>query len=176
MKIMGAWDELDTLITIDVDTSELNEASSVLDDYFTTELADYFNDLTEDMETGSRKVVEDLATRNRSFQQQIINDVCDNPSGMLASSIQEEAQDEYTYLIGTIINDIYPLCVEKGRGPVYPINAQALAFYSSDGELIFRKSVGLAKPRPFVAPAFERTLDITDTMLIEYIGGEMDKC
>ena len=75
-------------------------------------------------------------------------------------------------MIGTIINHIYPLSVEYGRGPVYPIRAKALAFYSDSGELIFRKSVGPAKPRPFVAPAFEKTVDIADEIMLRYFGRE----
>ena len=170
---MGAWDELDTLITVDMD-SDIDDAINRVDDYFTEEVAEYLADIKDAVEEGSRKGVEDLATRNRSFQQQIIRDVCDNPSGMLASSIMEEEQDEYSWLICTTINHIYPLCVEKGRGPVYPIKAKALAFYSPDGELIFRKSAGPAKARPFVAPAFDRTLEITETIMLEYIGGALE--
>ena len=173
---MGAWDELDTQISVNVDTSDIHNASSRLDDFFTAEIAEYLEDLEEAVEEGSRQGISDLAGRNRSFQQQIINDVCDNPSGMLASSIQEEEQDEYTYLIGTIINEIYPMSIEYGRGPVYPIRARALAFYAPTGELVFRMSAGPSKPRPFVAPAFDRTLDIAENIMLEYVGGAVDKC
>ena len=70
---------------------------------------------------------------------------------------------------GTRINHIYPMSVEYGRGPVYPIRAKALAFYLN-GELVFRKSVGPAKPRPFVAPAYEVTGQIADEIVLRKIN------
>ena len=169
---MGAWDRLDTEISVETDTSDLDTAISNCDEYFTEDIKEYLQDLKKDVEEGSKNAVHDLAVRNRSFQQQIIAEVCTNPSGMLSSSIQEEEVGERTWLIGTIINHIYPLAVEYARGPVHPIRAKALVFYSDSGELIFRKSVGPAKARPFVAPAFEKTVDIADEIMLRYFGRE----
>lgn len=167
---MGAWDELDTEISAELDLTGLDVLEEVLndDEYGIFEPAlDYIDKLRNGIDEGTKRGVGEIAGRNRSFQEQIIYEVCDNPSGMLASSINDEQQSEYSYLVGTIINHIYPMCVEYGRGEVYPVRAKALAFYL-DGELVFRKSVGKAEPRPFVAPAYEKTNDIAkDLMLLE---------
>lgn len=167
---MGAWEELDTEISIEVDTSDL-EAILDIDDEF-----DIFEPVTKSLEKfienihdGSKEAVDDISDRNKSFQGQIISQVCDNPSGMLASSIQkEEVNDGYGFIVGTIINHVYPMAVEYGRSEVYPINAKALAFYYK-GELIFRKRVGEAKPRPFVAPAYEKTDSIAEEIVLRKI-------
>ena len=167
MIILGAWDELDTEISVDVDTSDLDGLQSLDDPYgIFDDIANYAVDLSEAVHNGSKRGVEEIAVRNRSFQQQIIAEVCDNPSGMLASSIQEEeGNNGYTFIVGTILNHIYPMSVEYGRSEVYPVRAKALAFYLN-GELVFRKSVGRAEPRPFVAPAYEKTDDIAEELML----------
>ena len=172
---MGAWDELDTEISVTLDTSGLDDLMDSLDfDDVFEPLYETLDNLKTGLDDGSKEGVEDIANRNRSFQEQFINEVCDNPSGMLASSIDVEEQDEYTYLIGTMINHIYPMAVEYGRSEVYPIRAKALAFYY-DGELIFRKKVGPAKPRPFVAPAFEKTNDVAEEIMLRKIEIAIDR-
>lgn len=167
---MGAWSELDTEISAEVDTTDLNGIINLDDPYGIFEdTKKGASELIKAIEDGTKRGLEDIAVRNRSFQQQIIAQVCDNPSGMLASSIQEENEDEYKWIVGTILNHIYPMSVEYGRGPVYPINAKALAFYL-DGVLVFRKSVGPAKPRPFVAPAYEKTADISEELMLRWVN------
>lgn len=171
---MGAWDELDIEISVHLDTTELDDVINFIESEHPDGALDGHKEvaiqLKHGWEEGSKRAVEDIANRNRSFQDQVIWDVCDNPSGMLASSIDVEAIDEYTYLVGTRINHIYPMALEFGRGPIEPINAKALAFYSDTGELIFRKRVGEAKPRPFVAPAYEDSLGNAKRIMMEYIG------
>lgn len=167
---MGAWEELDTEISIDVDTSDLEQILNLDDEFGILEpVQESVNRLISNIHDGSKEAVDDISDRNKSFQEQIISEVCDNPSGMLASSIQkEEINEGYGFIVGTILNHIYPMSVEYGRGPVYPIHAKALAFYY-DGELVFRKSVGPAKPRPFVAPAYEKTSIIAEEIVLRKI-------
>ena len=171
---MGAWDELDTEISVEVDTTELEDLKFLLEtediDGIFDGAVDYVDKLITGFHEGSQEGVQDIAERNRSFQDQIISEVCDNPSGMLASSIYAEEVDEYTYLVGTTINHIYPMALEFGRGPVYPIRAKALAFYAPSGELVFRKSAGPARPRPFVAPAFDRTSQIAEEIMLRKVN------
>lgn len=164
---MGAWKELDTTIVAEVDTSDL-EALANLDDEFGIfeSLEPIVEDLKTSIHQGSSNGVAFLSNFNRSIQEQYINDNCKNPSGMLASSIYDMEKTPYEHEIGTTISHIYPLTVEFGRGPVYPIRAKALAFYSDDGELIFRKSVGKAEARPFVAPAYDDTDHIAETIMV----------
>ena len=173
---MGAWDELDTEFTVIVELDDLDKINDLDDPYGIFEtVQEYCANLKEAVDYGSKLGIKDLAGRNRSFQEQIILASCKNPSGMLASSINDEQQDDYTYLVGTIINHIYPMCLEFGRGPVYPIRAKALAFYADSGELIFRKSVGPAKPVPFVAPAYDKADAIAEQIMLAHVGQEMSK-
>jgi hypothetical protein len=50
-------------------------------------------------------------------------------------------------------NVFYLRLLEKGRGPIRARNAQALRFVIG-GRVLFRKSVGPAPARPFMAPSF----------------------
>ena len=164
---MGAWEELDTEFNLNIELSDLDTLNEGTGDL------GIFDDITDDLKTkinaGSKRGMSELAKRNVSFQEKWINQNCKNPSGMLASSIDVE-EGEYTAITGTRINDIYPMSIEYGRSAIYPVHAKALAFYADNGELIFRKSAGEAKPRPFVAPAYEDTLDIAE----EIIGLEIE--
>ena len=169
---MGAWEELDTEISVIVDNSELdNMVESLNDEDGVFEpLYDIVENLKSGIEEGSKKGVEDLARRNKSFQEQYITKRCKHQTGRLQSSIQEEEiEGGFGYIVGTIIDEVYPMAVEYGRGPVYPINAKALAFYADSGELVFRKSVGPADPRPFVAPAYVDTTSIAEEIMLIYV-------
>lgn len=169
---MGAWDELDTEISVEVETDELDTAIDLCDEYFTEEIKDYLVNIKEGVDEGSKQGVQDIAVRNRSFQQQLITDLGEHPyaSGMLGSSITEEEQDEYTYLVGTRINHIYPMAVEYGRKEVVPVTAKVLFFYALSGEPVFTKYAGPAEPRPFVAPAYEKTNNLAEELMLRYIG------
>ena len=173
---MGAWSELDTEVEVIFNDKNIESAISTLDDdELFEDVTDYLKKLRTAFDTGSKQAVEDISKRNRSFQQQIISEVCDNPTGMLSSSINIERKSEYSYLIGTIINHIYPMSLEKGRKGFGAIRAKALAFYASNGALIFRKRVGPAKPRPFVAPAYRKTKSIARGIVVRKIGENLKK-
>ncbi len=164
---MGAWKELDTEIGVELDLSELDELINTNDEVFEP-LKPIASDLKNAITNGSKRGVLEVAKKNISFQENFINANCTNPSGMLASSIDYTGGDT-TYVTGTRINDIYPMSVEYGRRGFGPIHAKALAFYIG-GELLFRKSVGPAKPRPFVAPAYEKTDSISEELIVLEIG------
>ena len=167
---MGAWEELDTEITVDNDFTLLDNLLSIDDPYDIFEpLKKEVSDLRNNIDKGSRKAVSDLAKRNVSFQEKWINKNCKNPSGMLASSIDIEGGD-YSYITGTRFNHVYPMSIEYGHREIYPIRAKALAFYDESGELIFRKKVRATKPRPFVAPAYDDTEKIAETIMVLEIG------
>lgn len=168
---MGAWEELDTEINIEVDTTELDNILGFDDEFGIFDpLKETVEKLITNINDGAKEAANDIASRNKSFQGQIISAVCKNPSGMLASSIQkEEINGGYGFIVGTVINHIYPMALEFGRKPLVPIRAKALAFYADSGELIFRKSVGEAPPRPFVAPAYTLTESIADEIVLRKI-------
>lgn len=169
---MGAWDELDTEISVEVETDDIDFAIDLCDEYFTDDIREHLERVKKGIEDGSREGVADIAVRNRSFQQQLITDLSVHPyaSGMLGSSIVEEEQDEYTWLVGTRINHIYPMAVEYGRDAVEPVNAKVLFFYALSGEPVFTKHVGPAEPRPFVQPAYDKTDNIAEELMLRYIG------
>lgn len=172
---MGAWEELDTEISVELDFSDLDElVSEFAGDEVFSDLSNYVEKLKTGWDKGSQKAVAELSNRNRSFQELYINRNCKNPSGMFASSITVIENSNYSYTIGTIINEIYPMSIEFGHREIVPVNAKALAFYSDSGELIFRKRVSSTNPRPFVAPAYEDTLKITHDFFMLEINHVID--
>lgn len=168
---MGAWKELDTEISIDVDTSDLEQILNLHDEFGIFEpIQETVTKLIKNVHDGSKEAVEDIARRDKSFQEQIIAEKCKNPSGLLQSSIHaQKINDGYGFIVGTVIKHIYPMALEFGRKPLVPVKAKALAFYADSGELLFRKSVGEAKPRPFVAPAYEKTSNIAEEIMLRKI-------
>ena len=172
---MGAWDELDTEISAEVDTSDIDTALSLCDEYFLEDVTEHLNELKKGMEDGTKEGLQDIAGRNRTFQQQLITDLEQHPyaSGMLGSSITEEQQDEYTWLIGTRINHIYPMAVEYGRKGFSAEPGKVLWFYALSGEIVFTKHVGPAKPRPYVQPAYDKTEQIAEELMLRYVGRNM---
>lgn len=167
---MGAWDELDTLISVDVDTTDLDDLSNLDDPYGIIKdcVVEEAEKIKKAIDEGSQKGVKFLANFNRSQQQRILQG-CKRPEGRLSSSINDEMVTPYSFLIGTSITEIYPLSIEFGRGPVYPKPPRTrLRFYGEDGYLIYPKMAGPAQARPYVAPAYEDTSEIAeDIMLIE---------
>lgn len=168
---MGAWDELNTEISVENDFTDLDNLLSLDDELGIFEpVHKIVDDLKSAIDEGSQRGVFELAKRNISFQEKWINQNCKNPSGILATSIDYEEEGDYSFITGTRINDIYPMSVEYGRSEVYPITAKALAFYADSGELLFRKWVRKAEPRPFVAPAYDDTVEITETIMVDEIA------
>jgi len=173
---MGAWDELDTEISVEVDTTDLEELLYLDDEWGIFEPVEKIAlDLKTNIEEGSKNGVEDLAKRNVSFQEKWINKNCKNPSGILASSIDIEG-DEYEYITGTRINHIYPMSVEYGAD-IYPVVAKALRFPAPpdwDGDTDEDGFVFLSeahpKPHPFVAPAYDDTDKIAEQIMVMEIG------
>ncbi len=168
---MGAWEQLDTRISIELELDELESAISSCNGDYLDDVMEYLIEVKENIEKGSQEAVHLLAVSNRSFQQQLLSDLSLHPyaSGTLSSSIVEEQEDEYSWLIGTTITHFYPLTVEFGRGEIRPVNAKALVFYSLSGELVFTKYVRPSEPKPFVAPAYENSLKEAETVVIECI-------
>lgn len=167
---MGAWKELDTLIEVENDFTDLDNILSINDEYGIFDpVKEEIQDLKNKIDDGSKRAVYELAKKNVSFQEKWINNNCKNPSGILASSI-DYTGDDYSYITGTRINHIYPMSVEYGHTDIYPIHAKALAFYDDSGELIFRKHVKPTNPRPFVAPAYDDAVQITEEIMLLEIG------
>lgn len=169
---MGAWDELDNIISAELDLSDLDDFLKMDDPYGILEpLEPIVEDLKTTINQGSVKAVEYLSNFNRSQQELYINKNCKNPSGMLASSITDIEDTPFMHTVGTIINHVYPMSVEFGHDDIYPVEAKALAFYYK-GELIFRKHVRdtFDTPRPFSQPAYDDTDKIAEKIMVMEIA------
>lgn len=165
---MGAWKELDTQIEAEFNFSELDELINLSDSIGVyAPLKEVARQLKTQFQKGAKRGVQEIAKRNKSFQEKWINKNCKNPSGMLASSIGMTGSD-YSIIVGTTINHVYPMSLEYGHKDIYPIRAKALAFYADSGELIFRKHVGntFNRKRPFVKPAYNDTQKIAEKLMM----------
>ena len=175
---MGAWDELDTEISADVDLNAIDDAILNLmdDEYGIFEPAiEILEEWKTTIDEGSKRGVKEIAGKLRSFQEQALGDLNQHPysQGILETSIEDEELDEYTYLVGTTITHFYPLCVEFGRSEIEASPGKALAFYSLSGELVFAKRVGAAELRPFVAPSYDKADSIATTLMLYEINHEL---
>lgn len=172
---MGAWDELDTLVTAVNDTSALDDLINVCED---SDFGDIFQPAIEQAEAFKTAIEEGteqglLITANKmvSMEQTEILDTGKHPysQGVLGTSIEAEEKGD-GYLIGTTINHIYPMSVEYGAD-IYPTTASVLRVHESqvidwDGEpdeegYYYFKEAHI-KPKPFVEPAFERLVDLIE--------------
>ncbi len=168
---MGAWDELDTELTVVNDVSALDDLCDVCND---SEFGDIFEDVKEIAENlktavdeGSKDGLEITAKRLMSREQRYASDKShraedSRASGLLASSIQIEGSD-YQYTVGTSISEIYPMSVEYGRSEVHPNPPNTrLRFYGKDGYLIYPLFSSEAPPYPFVQPAYDEIVDLIE--------------
>lgn len=172
---MGAWNELDTEVSVDVDTSDLEQILNLDENIFAPVIAKA-EKLIELINDGSKEGVDDISTRNRSFQQQYVIENCKFPTGMLSSSIQKQEIDGgYGFIVGTIISHIYPMSVEYGAD-IYPKTKKVLRFLAPpdwDGDtdedgFVFLKEAH-PKPHPYVAPAYDDTLKIADEIMLRKV-------
>lgn len=154
---MGTWEELDIEFNVNLDLSGIDDGINMaesLDECFSP-LVEILNQFKSDVEDGVKSGSQEIAERTKSIQEEIISANGSVASGQLLGSIEIEQNDDYSYTIGTTLEDFYPLVVEKGRGPVVPVNAKYLHFYV-DGNEVFTKYSGPSEPRPFVEPTFVR--------------------
>ena len=155
---MGTWDELDTQVNVSLDTSELDELIQFLDgDPVFTPAIELAEKYKKGIEEGAKEGAETIAKRNKSLQELAIATNATMASMNLLNSIEIEEQSDTSYLIGTTITHFYPLCVEKGRGEVRPVNAKVLHWFTLSGNEVFSMYSSPAPPRPFVKPAYEQT-------------------
>ena len=155
---MGEWEELNTIVNVNIDTGELDQLINFLnnDPIFqpAVDIAiNYKNGIVE----GSKAGAQIIAQTNKSLQELAIATNATMFTNRLLNSIDIEQESDTSYLIGTNITHFYPLCVEKGRREVRPIRAKYLHWFTLSGTEIFSKYSSPAPPRPFVKPAFEET-------------------
>lgn len=163
---MGAWDELDTLVTATNDTSALDELINVCNS--DSDFADIFEPAIRQaeawktaIEDGTKQGLEITAEKMVSMEQTEILDTGKHPysQGILGTSIRKEGFGD-GYLIGTTINHIYPMSVEYGAD-IFPVRAKMLRFQTIEGDIVFAPYVH-QPPKPFVQPAFERLVNLIE--------------
>lgn len=160
---MGAWEQLDVSIEVEMDTSELEEMISEIG-------GGDFKDIFEPainkakayktaLEKGGQQLADDLSHSVKSYQEELLDPSRHShpyAKGNLFKSIERDEVTPYHYLIGTNITHFYPLCEEFGRGPVYPKTKPYLVF-QIDGQWIRTKKVRASTPHPYARPSFEKT-------------------
>jgi len=173
---MGAWDELDIELSVDVDTSGLDDLINRCgdDDIFqpAVEIAQKYKTAIDE---GSKDGIHRISEKTISYQQRLLQDKNVHPytQGMLASSIDETEQDAgYSYLVGTRINHIYPMSLEYGAD-IRPVTKKALKFQTKDGDIVFAKRVNY-KPRPYVEPTFDHIKEIAGEWMLRAVAKRMD--
>ena len=72
-------------------------------------------------------------------------------TGELNASIRILNETKDSLEVGTDIP--YAVYIEYGRGPIRPVNAQVLHFFTKDGKEIFTKFSKATDPSPFLEPA-----------------------
>lgn len=154
--------DLDAIIGFDWGSPELDEAMSPL--------VDFAKEIRNEIETASSETVKVLADRLRSLQELRIALNGNIAKGNLINSIKVEPISENEYFVGTDIAHFYPLCIEYGRGDVYPINFKYLHYFTLSGVEVFSKHSKPSKPYPFVAPSFESVVSDVESVF----GGCLD--
>ncbi len=158
---MGAWDELDTKVNVNLNTNDLDDLIEVLgDDPIFQPALEIAQRYKKGIEEGSKIGAKTIAETDKSLQELAIATnatFTTTDNGGLLRSIEIEDESDTSYIIGTNITHFYPLCVEKGRREVRPVTAKALHWFTLSGTEIFSKYSSPAPPRPFVKPAYEQT-------------------
>ena len=137
------------------------------------EVLERLNTAKNELENLGHEVAKSIGETQKSYQERFIQMNGTIRTGMMLNSTEITEDGTGTVHVGNTASSIdgfpYPLAIEHGRGPVYPINAKVLRWFGDGGEPVFRRSAGPAKARPFVAPSQEYTLDDVDKIVDEYM-------
>ena len=134
-----------------------------------SDVLDRLHKTKNDLETMGHDVAKSISETQKSYQEQFIRMNGTIRSRKMLNSIEVTEDGMGTVHVGnTAFSDEgfpYPLSIEHGRGPVYPVKAKLLRWWDKNGDVVFAKSAGPAKARPFVAPSQEYTLDDVDKIV-----------
>ncbi len=157
--------EITTRVTVDMDTSDLDQAIGL------TESDDILSELglTEILEETKSKIIdvkdpltEAVASRLQSNQENIISSK-HYITGMMASSV-DQMNDGDDILVGNTAESVdgfpYPLAIETGRREVYPVDAKVLRWFEGGigGTPVFSKYSKAVSADPFVEPSIDDTI------------------
>ncbi|WP_283390498.1 hypothetical protein [Methanobrevibacter woesei] len=156
--------DLTNIVTVELDESSIDSAISYCNSNpIFDELSDILMNMKADISTAAQEGVKLIAEENKASQELFIMINGSIVTGTLINSIIISQLSAYSY---TIFPDVdYAWYVEKGRGEVRPVSANALHFFVGGSE-VFTQYSGPAQPKPFVEPAFNQTeqkaVDIID--------------
>ena len=170
--------EITTTWNVKVTDESLEKAISTFEDDKILSVAgtDVLNQLLkakDDLESAGHEVAKSIGETQKSYQEQFIRMNQSVKTGMMLNSTEITEDGMGTVHIGNTASSVdgfpYPLSIEYGRGPVYPVDKKVLRWFGDNGEPIFRKSAGPAKAKPFVEPSQENTLEDVDKIVDEFM-------
>ena len=110
-------------------------------------LSSLIESLDEDLSDALEKLGEDIKSEARSNLQNNAHVY----TGELNASIDILERGDHYIVVGTRLP--YAGYIEYGRGPVRPVNAKVLHYFTKDGKEIFSKFSKATEPSPFLEPA-----------------------
>ena len=170
--------ELTTRVSVEVDTSELDNALSIVegDDILSAiGLSDLLTSAKSRLENAGKQLPRVIAEDLRFNQENIIASK-HWKSGMMAQSV-DLSSDGDDVLVGDTASSVdgfpYPLAIEKGSNShwIAPNTFSALHWTDSSGEHWSKgHKVSGIKPDPFVEPSISDTMYDIDSILDDFIG------
>lgn len=162
--------EITTRVHVEVDTSELDNAISIVEgDSILSEmgLTTILEDTKSKLNKLKKPLTDAVSDRLKDNQENIISSK-HHKSGMMSQSVDKQGDGE-DVLVGNTASSPdgfpYPLAIEKGTKShwVAPVTFDALHWTDSSGEYWSRgHMVSGIKPDPFVEPSIQDTLDDID--------------
>jgi len=110
-------------------------------------LSSLITSMDDDLDSALLKLANDIISEARSNLQNETHVY----TGELNASIGVLEQAKHSITIGTTLP--YAWYIEYGRGPVRPVNAKFLHYFTKDGKEIFSKFSKATEPSPFLEPA-----------------------
>ena len=175
--MVGFIPEITTTITIDADTSGLDESinlmqsSEIMSTCF-TDILDYVQEKKTEVENLVDPTAEAVAESLSAYQSAIIK-TKHYRSGMMANSVDVSHDGNGVYLVGNTATSVdgfpYPLAIETGRREVYPINGQWLRWFDG-GKPVFAKRSSSVPGDPFV----DYSIRNLESAIDDIIGTKID--
>lgn len=152
-----------------IENLNLSSSDSEVDDIL-DEIKNMFLNVKSDVEQGLEEGMQTIAETIKGLQEKYIKINNSISTGALLNSINIEKIGKYEYLIGTSIEDIYPLTIEYGRDEVRPKSAKVLRWYNKSGDVVFSYYSSATKPKPFVQPSFDDIENEVENILMGAIS------
>lgn len=108
-----------------------------------------------------------LATQSATLQKAQLSAHRSIVTGNLHSSITPLVSGNNAQ-IGSNVD--YASYVELGRGPVYPVRAKALHFFTKTGQEVFAKHVRAADPRPYATESSDKLSAYIESYMYALLG------